>query len=127
MDAEPFKAPSTPAWALLLLGVVAGFVSGLLGVGGGIVIVPVLVGLARYRQHEAHGTSLAAIVVIAFSGGLTFALAGEVWWTVAAVLFAGGFVGSYAGAQYMHRASARTLKIIFGIVLLIAGARMLFG
>ncbi|MDQ4027986.1 MAG: sulfite exporter TauE/SafE family protein, partial [Actinomycetota bacterium] len=87
--------------ALLAAGVFAGLLSGLLGVGGGIVIVPLLVLLTGHSQHEAHATSLAAILPIAAIGAATFAVAGEVDLRLAGLLGVGAVVGAPLGARVM--------------------------
>lgn len=112
---------------MLALGVVAGFFSGFLGVGGGIVMVPLLVGWLRFDQHRAHATSLAAIVLIAISATVRFSLAGEVDWGIGVALAAGGMVGSTVGAQWMHRLQSESLKMVFGLILVGAGVSMVFG
>lgn len=112
---------------LIVVGVLAGLFSGVLGVGGGIVMVPLMVGLLKFDQHRAHATSLAAIVLIAVSGAFRFGVAGELEWAVGLALGVGGIVGSTVGAHLMHRLSATALKTVFGIILIVAGARMVLG
>jgi uncharacterized protein len=106
------------------VGVTGGLLSGFFGVGGGIVMVPLLIWLLRVDRHTAHATSLAAIFVIAVSGGLTYGLAGSVDLGLGLALGAGGVAGAYAGAQLMHRLSTSALRIAFAVVLLAAGIRM---
>lgn len=113
--------------SLVLVGVLAGFLSGVLGVGGGIVMVPMIVGVLHFGQHRAHATSLAAIVLIAVSGTVRFGMAGEVAWAVGLALGLGGVVGSTVGAHLMHRLSPTTLRIIFGVIMVLAGLRMVLG
>ncbi|CAN5867857.1 hypothetical protein BH23ACT5_BH23ACT5_12340 [soil metagenome] len=113
--------------SLLLVGAVAGFLSGMLGVGGGIIMVPLLVGVLGFDQHRAHASSLAAIVLIAISAAVRFGAAGEVVWSVGLALGVGGVVGSTLGAHLMHRLSPDTLKLVFGVILVLAGARLALG
>jgi uncharacterized membrane protein YfcA len=112
---------------MIAIGLVAGFLSGLLGVGGGIVLVPLMVSLLHYDQHTAHATSLAAIFIIALAGAITFALSGEVDLPLAIALGVGGVVGSTLGATTMKQASTRTLQIAFTVLLVAAGVRMVTG
>ncbi|HEX2153607.1 MAG TPA: sulfite exporter TauE/SafE family protein [Acidimicrobiia bacterium] len=112
--------------SLLVVGVLAGLFSGILGVGGGIVMVPLMVGILHFDQHRAHATSLAAIVLIAISGVVRFAIAGEVEWAVGLALGLGGVVGSTVGAHMMNRMSPLTLRIVFGLIMVVAGLRMAF-
>lgn len=108
------------------IGVATGLLSGLLGVGGGIVMVPALVALG-YTRHRANATSLASILLVALAGMISFAVAGSVDWQVGLLLGLGGVIGSTVGAKLMKRLSGPTLGIIFGIVLLLAGVRMAIG
>lgn len=112
---------------LALVGILAGLFSGILGVGGGIIMVPLMVGVLRFGQHRAHATSLAAIVLIAVSGAGRFAAAGEVEWAVGLALGVGGVAGSTVGAHLMHRLSPTALRAVFGIIMILAGLRMVFG
>ena len=107
------------------MGLVAGVASGFLGVGGGIVMVPLLVTFAGMSQHEAHATSLAAILPIAVVGGATFAVAGEVDYAIAAALVAGSLLGALLGARLMRRTSDRGLKIVFGVFLVAVAVQLL--
>lgn len=111
----------------LMIGPIAGVASGLLGVGGGIVMVPLLVGVAKLTQHRAHATSLAAIIPIALVGAATFALAGEVDYAIAACLAGGSLFGAPVGARLMHKASDRMLKILFGALLVAVAVELLLG
>lgn len=113
-------------WKLILLGVAAGVVGGGLGVGGGIVLVPMLVAVG-FGQHEAHGTSLAAIVFIAVAGATSFGVSGELDLALGVTIGIGGIVGSAVGASVMHRVSARSLTIVFALVLLVAAVRLISG
>lgn len=112
--------------SLALVGMLAGLFSGVLGVGGGIVMVPLMVALLHFGQHRAHATSLAAIVLIAVSGALRFGMEGEVEWAVGLALGIGGVVGSTMGAHLMHRLSPTALRTVFGLILVVAGVRMVF-
>jgi len=120
------ESTTVVSWKLVLIGVVAGVVGGGLGVGGGIILVPLLVAVT-FEQHRAHGTSLAAIVLIAVAGAISFGLSGEMAIGLGVTIGIGGVIGSVIGASVMHRISARSLTIVFGFVLLIAAIRMISG
>ena len=109
----------------ILIGVGAGFASGLLGVGGGIVTVPALVGFIHLSQHGAHATSLAAIVPIAAVGAATFALSGEIDITAALLLAIGSLVGAQIGAHLMLRTSEALLRALFGGLMIVSAIVML--
>jgi len=106
------------------LGLGAGVLSGLFGVGGGIVIVPGLVLLLRVQQHVAHATSLAAILLIAPAALVGFIGEGAVEYVAAALLTAGSVVGAWAGAALLHRLSADRLRQIFAVFLLVLAVRL---
>lgn len=108
-----------------VVGVLAGFLSGLFGVGGGILIVPGLVIVLHMRQRLAHGTSLAAIVPIAVSGVIGYAVAEAVDWSAAGFITLGAIGGALLGTRVLHAAGATTLRRVFALFLLLTAARML--
>ena len=108
-----------------VLGLVAGFLSGLFGVGGGILIVPVLVLAMAMDQRLAHGTSLAAVLPIAAAGVISFAVDDSVDWPVAASLVAGAMVGAIIGTHWLHKLPSHVLAYAFAGVLLASAARLL--
>ncbi|MGH8913183.1 MAG: sulfite exporter TauE/SafE family protein [Acidimicrobiia bacterium] len=113
------------SWKLALIGLAAGLLSGGFGVGGGIVLVPLLLAVGLDR-HRAHATSLASIFPIAVAGAVSFAVAGDVDLGLGVAVGLGGVAGSLVGATLMHRLSTRSLSIFFGLVILTAGVRMIF-
>ena len=121
MDQQPRRISP---WLLVVIGLVAGILGGGLGVGGGIILVPLFVAVGLGR-HQAHATSLAAIVFIAAAGAVTFGASGEIALTTGVIIGIGGVVGSVIGASVMNRVSPRALTIVFGVVLLVAGIRMI--
>jgi uncharacterized membrane protein YfcA len=113
------------AVVLVAIGVAAGVLSGLLGVGGGVVIVPALVFAAGFGQRRAQATSLAALVPIASVGAFVFGRAASVDLLAAAVLALGGLAGVQIGARVMHRTSDEWLARIFGVFLVIVALTLL--
>src|SRR5215469_880766 len=109
---------------LLAIGLGGGLLSGLLGVGGGVVIVPLLVLWAGYAQREAHATSLGAIIPISIAGIAAYGVAGEVRWWDALALAAGSIVGASIGAGWLARIDERLLKMVFGVFLIGVAALM---
>ena len=99
--------------------------SGLLGVGGGIVMVPLLVAVAHLSQHQAHATSLAAVVLMAAVGAATFGADGQVDVGLAGLLAAGALFGAPLGARIMANTAEGNLKIAFGIFMLIVSGVLL--
>ncbi|HMR13614.1 MAG TPA: sulfite exporter TauE/SafE family protein [Arachnia sp.] len=104
MSSEPRRAPRVPRWLIyILVGLASGLMSGLFGVGGGTVIVPLLILLAAFDQRLASGTSLAAIVPTAVVGVVSYAIMGEVSWVAAGILAAGAVVGAQIGTWLLPR------------------------
>jgi uncharacterized protein len=99
------------------IGGAGGLLSGLLGVGGGVVMVPLLVLRAGYRQREAHAMSLGAIIPISLASVLTYGVAGDVRVGYALALATGSVVGARVGAGMLARIQERPLKIVFGLFL----------
>ena len=112
--ADTDSQPLTLRRILLVIatGVGAGFLSGLFGVGGGLVIVPALMAVLGMDQRRASATSLAAIIVTAAVGSGTYALHGEVSWAGAALLVVGALVGSQVGVWLLRRLPAPALPWI---------------
>lgn len=111
--------------ATIAFGFVGGVASGLLGVGGGIVMVPGLVLALGVVQRRAHATSLAAILPIGALSGALFALDGEVNYALAALLAAGSVVGAPLGVRALAHMPDRALRVLFAAFGLAAGARLL--
>ncbi len=115
------------AWiTLALIGVVAGFLSGFFGVGGGTVIVPALVFFAGFGQRLATGTSLAAIVFPAIAGLIGYAQTGHVDWIAGLLIAAGAIVGAQIGSWLLHKLPVTVLRWIFVGFLFVVGIQLLF-
>src|SRR5436305_13497717 len=102
---------------LVGIGAAGGILSGLLGVGGGVVMVPLLVLWGGFRQRDAHAMSLGAIIPISIASVLTYGVAGKVRVGDAAALAVGAVVGARIGASLLARLSERPLKLVFGLFL----------
>jgi hypothetical protein len=108
----------------IALGLVAGLVGGLFGVGGGIVVVPGLVLWLRFNQHRASGTSVATIIASAGAALISFSGTGSVDWQAAALIAPGAIVGAAIGARILHLIPAKALSRAFSMLLLVAAVRM---
>ncbi|MBD0329830.1 MAG: sulfite exporter TauE/SafE family protein [Thermoleophilia bacterium] len=106
---------------LLSIGVVAGFFSALFGVGGGIVIVPLLIVAARYEARPAMATSLTAIGVTALAGTAVYALLGHVDPGYAALVGLPAAAGAVLGATLQQRFAGRALSLGFAAFLAVVG------
>ena len=117
----------TTIMILLCIGLVAGILSGFVGVGGGIIIVPALVFLFGMGQHEAQGTTLALLVPpIGLLAAWTYYKQGYVDLQVAAFVCAGFILGGLLGAKIATGLSTSVLEKVFGSVLIVIGFKMLF-
>jgi uncharacterized membrane protein YfcA len=108
-----------------LAGFAAGLAGGLFGVGGGILLVPILTNYFSLTQHEAHGTSLAAIGATAAAGLVVYALHGNVAWTTAALMAVTSIIGAKLGARAASATSRRNLTLAFAAYLAIVAVRLL--
>ncbi|MCL2471046.1 MAG: sulfite exporter TauE/SafE family protein [Propionibacteriaceae bacterium] len=109
----------------VILGLVAGALSGMFGVGGGIIIVPLLVMLAHFAQRRAQATSLSAIVIIACAGAIPYVARTGMNWPVVAIIAAGGITGSFIGSSLVQRIHEGILKVIFALVALTAAIQLI--
>lgn len=112
--------------APVLIGIAAGFLSGLFGVGGGILIVPALVVFLSMPQRLAHGTSLACTILISLVGVAGYLAAGAVDVALAALIFVGSSVGVVGGTLLLDRLSQRALRLAFVGILLATAVRLAF-
>ena len=113
-----------PLVPVVIVGVLAGFLAGLFGVGGGILIVPGLVLATRMSQRLAHGTSLAAVVPISVASLATYAAHDNVDWPVAVWLAIGAVLGAVIGTRLLHVLPQRTLAILFMVALVASAVRL---
>ena len=108
----------------VLIGLVVGFFSGLMGVGGGFLAVPLMVGILGVPMHVAVGSSLIVVIGAAASGALVYWEQGNVAPALAGLLLAGGVVGAQAGARASQKLPDITLRRIFGVLMLFIGLKM---
>ena len=113
---------------LIIVGIAAGFIAGGLGVGGGIILVPALVFIFGFSQHQAQGTSLGVLVFpVMLLSVITYHKKGYVNFKYVFILLLAFVVGNYLGSLVSVNLPAKTLKKAFGILMLIAGTKMIFG
>ena len=110
---------------LVLIGLAAGFFGALFGVGGGIIMVPLLILIASYPERSAMATSLAAIGLIAVEGTIFFAVHGDVEPGYAALVGIPATVGVVAGTHLQQRLATRTLSLAFAALLTVIAVRLL--
>jgi uncharacterized membrane protein YfcA len=114
-------------WIMLLVGLVVGVVSGVVGIGGGILFIPALVWLTGMSQHKAQGTSLGALLLpVGAFAFWEYYRKGNADLRVALLLAAGFLVGGYFGATVAQQIPELWLRRIFALTLIIVGGRMWF-
>ena len=112
---------------LVIIGIAAGILGGLVGVGGGIIIVPALIYFLSFSQKEAQGTSLGILLLpIGILGVWQYYKAGYVDMRIVWLVAAGFLVGSYFGSKIALSLSQETVKKIFAILMIIVSIKMLF-
>ncbi len=117
----------THIWLYLVLGLFAGTFSGLIGIGGGVIIVPALVFLFGFSQHRAQGTTLALLVPpVGLLAAWTYYKQGYVDLKVALIMCVGFFLGGLFGAKIATSMSSLVLEKVFGVALFLIALKMIF-
>ena len=113
---------------LAIIGVGAGLLSGFMGVGGGIVIVPALVYLLGMNQHEAQGTSIAAVVLlpVGIFSVINYYKAGHVNLVYGGVIALFFLAGSYVSSRWVQDMDATVLKRVFAGIMIVVALKMIF-
>lgn len=113
-------------WAsLILIGLIGGLLSGIFGIGGGIIMVPLLVNLAKMDQRRAAATSLVAIIPASIAGSTTYFATGEINLLAGVVIAAGAIVGAVLGSILLRRIPLVWLRWMFIVLILVVAVRML--
>ena len=113
---------------LLLVGITAGILSGFVGVGGGIIMVPALVWLLGYSQHQAQGTSLAVLMLpVVFLAVRNYYKAGVIDPKIVAVIALAFVAGSYFGSKWSLALPMETVRKVFGGITLLVALKLIFG
>ena len=113
---------------LVLIGVLAGVLSGFVGVGGGILIVPALMWGLGFTQHQATGTSLAVLLLpVGILAVMNYHKSGNLDWRAALIISTTFVVGAYFGSKMSLARPAATVRKVFGGVVLLAAIKLIFG
>ncbi len=113
---------------LVVIGLIAGIFSGVLGIGGGLVMVPLLAFALGFNQFQAQGTSLAVLAVpVTFLAAYTYYNAGHVNLKYAGVIALTFVIGGYLGSKWAMTIDQTILKKIFGVLLIVVALKMIFG
>ncbi len=113
---------------LLAIGLVAGVFSGMVGIGGGLIIVPALVYFLGFTQHAAQGSTLFMFLLpIGILGVINYWQAGHVDWRTALIICSTFVVGSYFGSKFAISLDKVTVQRIFGVIMLLMSFKMILG
>jgi len=122
------KMSITSVLILMLIGLLAGYLSGLVGVGGGILMVPLFIFFLGYSQYEAQGMSLAVMLPpVTFMAVYNYNKAGAIDWKMALIVSALFVVGGFMGSKTALSIDQQQLKKVFGGIMLIVALKMIFG
>jgi hypothetical protein len=111
---------------LIIIGLSAGIVSGMLGVGGAIIMIPALVFFMGLSQHQAQGTSLSVLIFpVGFLAFWNYYKQGYVNFRIAIIIMLAFFIGGFLGSWLAVRIPERPLKIFFGVLIILLGFRMI--
>jgi uncharacterized protein len=120
--------PEPSAVLVLGIGLAAGILSGVFGIGGGVIIVPALIYLAGFRQHSATGTSLAVLLPPIGIGAMwEYYRHGNVDLRVAMIMAVAVFAGGWLGALVANRVAGPYLRLAFGLFVVVLGVSLIFG
>ncbi len=112
---------------LIIIGLLSGLLSGVFGIGGAIIVIPALVFIIGLSQHEAQGTSLAFMLPpVGILAAWSYYKEGYINWKIALVLSLTFFVGAYLGSRFSINISDRTLRRLFGVLLMVMAVKMIF-
>ena len=112
---------------LILIGLLAGFLSGMMGVGGGVVMVPLMVFLLGFSQHEAQGTSLGVLAIpVTFFAAYNYYKDGSLNWKFALIMAVSFIVGGYLGSKLAISIDEKLLKKIFCVLMLAISVKLIF-
>ncbi len=124
LSAARAKVRTNIVW-YLAAGVGGGLLAGFLGIGGGIILVPIMAGVLGLTQHRAHGTSLAVIIPTAAAGTIIYAIRGDLDWAFVASIGVGSIIGVSIGARLMIKVSSHRLRQVFGFYTIIVAILLL--
>ena len=112
---------------LIIIGLLAGMISGLVGVGGGLILIPLLIVLLGLTQHQAQGTALFAMLPpIGILAAMNYFKQGYVKSEYAVVIALSFVIGGYFGSKLSLSLPPQTVRRIFGVVMLIGGFKLIF-
>lgn len=114
--------------SLIVIGLLAGVFSGFMGVGGGVIMIPLMIVLLGFSQHEAQGTSLAVLAIpVTFLAAYNYYSEGYVNWKFALIIGLSFVIGGYFGSKFAISINQAMMKKVFSVILLLIAIKMFFG
>lgn len=110
---------------LIAIGLVTGFINGIFGSGGGMIIVPALVFLMDLEEHRAHATAISIILPLSIISTVLYLKADMIKFNIALYVALGGIIGSFIGAKFLKKIPASLLRKIFGGIIIFTAIRMI--
>jgi len=111
--------------SLIVIGLLAGIFSGFMGIGGGVIMIPLMILFLGFNQHEAQGTSLAVLAIpVTFLAAYNYYSEGHVNWKYAIVIAVAFVIGGFFGSKFAVKVDQSILKKIFGVVLILAAIKL---
>ena len=120
------KAPGS-LYYTLIIGIFAGFFSGMFGIGGGIIFIPAMIYFLKVPQHTAQGTALIVILPTALTGAMSYYHAGYLNVEYLVWIAAGSMIGVLLGSFFAHELHPNILRKIFGVLMIVAAVKMFLG
>lgn len=110
----------------IIIGILAGFISGLFSTGGGMILVPGFIYLLNMKDIKARGTSVFCILPMVVTSSFFYYKSNFIDWKIALLCAVGGTIGGYIGAKLLKKIPEKILKIVFAIFLIYASYKMIF-
>lgn len=111
----------------IMIGMLAGFISGLFSTGGGMILVPAFIYLLKVEDTKARGTSLCCILPMVLTSSIFYYKGNYINWKIAVLCAIGGSIGGYIGAKLLKKVPKKILKIVFTIFLVYVSYKMIIG
>ena len=110
----------------VIIGLLAGIISGLFSTGGGMIVVPAFIYLLNMEDKKARGTSIFCILPMVVTSGIFYYKSNYIDWNISILCAIGGMIGGYTGAKLLKKIPTHYLKVAFTIFLLYASYKMIF-
>ena len=120
------EKPKQKIWVLILLGLFIGFINGFWGGGGGMLCVPALTLLLKMPDKEAHATTILIMLPLCISSFVVYLIKGALEWSIAGIVTSGFVVGGLIGAVALKKINNVALRVVFSLIIIASGIRLLF-